>query len=94
MRHIARISAFLLVASLAACGGKGLSKDQCSKLVDHGIEISVGSNVSPEMLEAAKKMAGDQLKDAMDKCQKEGTQAEYDCAMKAKSMDEFEKCGD
>jgi small lipoprotein (TIGR04454 family) len=94
MRQTAKISAVLLALSLAACGGKGLSKDQCNKVVDKMIQLQVGSAATPEMIETAKKMAGDALKEPMDKCMKEGTQAEFDCAMKATSEAEMEKCDD
>jgi hypothetical protein len=96
MRHIAGISIVLFSLALSACGGKGLTKEQCEKVVDKGIELGVkqaGGNVSPEMIEAAKKMAADQIKDGMEKCQKEGTQGEYDCVMKAESIADAEKCG-
>jgi small lipoprotein (TIGR04454 family) len=94
MRHIARISIALFFTTVAACGGKGLSKDQCDKLVDKAIQIQAGGNVSPDMLETIKKAAGDQLKDLTDKCTKELTQSQYDCAMKASTMTDLMKCDD
>ena len=94
MRITTWVSSVLLAASLAACGGK-LSKDQCQKIVDHAVDLAVkqmGSAASPDMTKTVKDAMGSQMADMLDKCQKDGKQAEYDCAMKANTMDEMMKC--
>ena len=94
MRKLVTITLALFTLSLAACGGKGLSKDQCDKLVDKMIALQVGSGATPEAIEAGKKMAADEIKEFNDKCSKEVTQSQFDCAMKATTVDEFGKCDD
>ncbi len=96
MRITTWISAAVLSASLAACGGK-LSKDQCQKIVDHAVDLAVkqmGGNAPADAAKQVKDAIQAQMTDMLDKCQKEGKQAEYDCAMKASTMDEMMKCDD
>jgi hypothetical protein len=96
MRKIAALSAAVLSLSLVACKGKSITKDQCQQLVDHGIEIMVKQqglkDVSPDIIKQAKEAAAPQLKDALDKCVEQGTEADFNCGMKAQTMDEFMAC--
>jgi len=97
MRKTSWIASVLVTISLAACGGGKLSKDQCQQLVDHGIELMIkkqGADIPPDILKQAKEAAKAQLDEALDKCVKEGTKGEFDCGMKASSMEDFMKCGD
>jgi len=94
MRNFVTITLALFTLSLAACGGKGLPKDQCDKLVDKMITLQLGAGATPDAIEAGKKMAADEIKDFSEKCSKEVTQSQFDCAMKATTVDEFGKCDD
>jgi hypothetical protein len=96
MRKTATLSAIVLALSLAACKGKSITKDQCQSLVDHGIELTMKqqgmTDVAPEIMKQAKEAAAPQLKEALDKCVDQGTEADFNCGMKATSMAEFMAC--
>jgi len=89
------IIASLLTLSLTACGKK-LDKDQCQKLVDHAVDLAIkqqgGDSIPADVLKQAKAAAASQLGPMLEQCQKELTQGQYDCAMKATSMADIEKC--
>ena len=96
MRITTWLSSALLAASLAACGGK-LGKDQCQKLVDHAVDITVkqlGGSADADATKQMKTAFQSQMTDMLDKCQKDGTQSDYDCVMKASTVDQVTKCGD
>jgi hypothetical protein len=93
MRRIARISAFLLGAWLTACGGKGLSKDQCDKLADKMVQLST---LKPDLFDSFERF--EQERERFRSDLEEGcagmTQAFFDCVMKATNEDEVLACPD
>jgi|SRR5215510_6048158 len=97
MRKSAWISAVLLTLSLSACKGGKISKDQCEKLIDHSVDVimkQMGGGLSDDIKKDAAKQAREKMAAQMDKCTDEVTTAQYDCAMKADSLDAIMKCGD
>ena len=95
MRKISLLAAALLALGLSACGSKSLSKDECSKLIDHMTDVAVkgqAGDLSPDLQKAAKEAAKAQMGSMVDECVKEGTRGEFDCAMAANTVEEMEKC--
>ena len=95
MRKTTLLAAALLALGLTACSGKSLSKDECTKLIDHMTDVAVkgqAGDLSADMQKAAKDMAKAQMGSMIDECVKEGTRSDYDCAMAANTVDEMEKC--
>jgi hypothetical protein len=87
--------AISVLLGLAACKGSSLSKDECSKLIDHMTDVAVkgqAGDLSADMQKAAKDMAKAQMGSMVDDCVKDGTRGEYDCAMAANTVEEMEKC--
>ena len=81
-----------LFLGLTACKGSSLSKDECTKLVNHMTDVAA-AGLSADMQQTAKDMAKSQMQPMIDECVKDGTRSDYDCAMAAKTMDDIEKCG-
>jgi predicted GNAT family acetyltransferase len=88
-----KLLAFSMFLALGACKGGSLSKDECTKLIDHMTDVAVkGQGLSGDMAKTATDMAKAQMGSMVDECVKEGTRSDYDCAMAANTVDEMEKC--
>ena len=84
-----------------ACGPKA-NDDQCNKFHDHMLELGVeagmkeaGDNLTDEQKKAIKEMAKKELdkdKDQFMKDCKASSAAEVECATKAKSIEDIDKC--
>lgn len=87
------IAAGLLVTLAAsACGGKP-SEDDCKKLADNYVNQMSRGQEGPAAditRQVAEGMRPDLIKDCMER----GTRAEVDCAIKATTMEELQKCAD
>lgn len=87
------IAAGLLVTLAAgACGGRP-SEDDCKKLADNYVDQMSRGQEGPAAditRQVAEGMRPDLLKDCMER----GTKAEVDCAIKATTMEELQKCAD
>ncbi len=93
MRKTTLLAASLLALGLTACKGGSLSKDECTKMMDHMTDVAVsGQGLSGDLAKTAKDMAKAQMGSMIDECVKEGTRSDYDCAMAANTVDEMEKC--
>lgn len=93
MRNIAAliISGFVVSFAVAACGGKP-TEDDCKQFVDNFVaQMSAGQQGEAGDItrQVAEGMRPDLLKD----CNEHGNKAEVDCAIKATSMEEIQKCG-
>lgn len=75
--------------------GKNISNAECSKLLDHFFDLTLAADARamgapPEAVKQAKEMARGQNGDP---CQgKVFTASQYQCGMKAKAKEAFEKC--
>ncbi len=89
----ARIIAASFVASLAvgACGGKP-SEEECKKFVDHFADLMTRGQEG-QAAELTKQVAEGMKAELVQKCLEIGTKAEIECAVKATTMEELEKCG-
>ena len=82
---------FTVSLAVGACGGKP-SEDDCKKFADHFATLMTKGQEGPAAeitKQVADGMKGELIKECVDK----GTKAEIDCALKAASMEDFEKCG-
>ena len=91
--------ALFLVVPLAGCGDKP-SKDDCSKLLDHMVELAVSEagtdQLTPEMeadLEEQKKGLHEHLKSRfMKQCTDKTPGSFVKCGLKARTPEELAKC--
>lgn len=97
-RRLFRLSfaACLSVALLAGCG-KRLDADECNQLLDHYTELLVRQKrrgVTDEEVERTKAAARLRAAGSSDfaQCSNEVSRSQWECAMKAPSVDEVERC--
>lgn len=92
MRKYATLIATSFVASLAmgACSNKP-SEDTCNKFADHFTDLMIKADEGPAA-EITKQVAEGMKPDLVKNCIEKGTKTEIDCALKATTMDELEKC--
>jgi small lipoprotein (TIGR04454 family) len=90
--HVMFIAAsFAASLAVGACGGKP-SEDDCKKFADHFSTLMTKGQEGPAA-EITKQVAEGMKSDLFKECVEKGTKAEIDCALKATSMEELEKCG-
>jgi len=86
------IASGLVLSLAAACGGKP-SEDDCKKFADNFVkQMSAGQQGEAGDItrQVAEGMRPDLLKD----CNESGKKDEVDCAIKATTMDEIQKCAE
>ena len=82
---------FIVSLAAGACSGKP-SADDCNKLADNYVKQMTAGQEGPAAditRQVAEGMRPDLLKD----CNERGNKAEVDCAIKATTMEELQKCG-
>ncbi len=86
------VSGFVVSLAAGACGGKP-TEDDCKKFADNFVhQMSAGQQGEAGDItrQVAEGMRPDLLKD----CNERGKKSEIDCAIKATTMEEIQKCGD
>ena len=91
-----RLSAALSALALAACQ-KPLSADECSALLDRYTELLAGTEGRSPSAEEILRLQRDARARAAEspefsRCTDEVSRSEWECAMKAPTVDEIEKC--
>jgi len=90
--HVMFIAAsFAASLAVGACGGKP-SEDDCTKFADHFSTLMTKGQEGPAA-EITKQVADGMKGDLFKECVDKGTKADIDCALKAASMEDLEKCG-
>jgi len=99
----ARLSAALAIAAAcAACKGK-VTPAECTEMLDRYVDMSIAADPGLAQLPPAQADAVREMKRALKKaepsyaqvqgqCEGEVTRKEYDCAMKAKTPNDWEAC--
>jgi small lipoprotein (TIGR04454 family) len=82
---------FAASLTIGACGGKP-SEDDCKKFADHFSALMTKGQEGPAA-EITKSVADGMKPELIKECVEKGTKAEIDCALKAQSMEDLEKCG-
>ena len=82
---------FTVSLAVGACSGKP-SEDDCKKFADHFATLMTKGQEGPAA-EITKQVADGMKGDLVKECVEKGTKAEIDCALKAASMEDLEKCG-
>ncbi|MEZ4450688.1 MAG: hypothetical protein R3B09_14495 [Nannocystaceae bacterium] len=84
------VAGFAASLTLGACGGKP-SEDDCKKFADKVVELTVKGQEGAAA-EMAKGMIEAMKPEMIKECQEKGQKSEIDCALKAESLEDLEKC--
>lgn len=102
-RRVARAAAIVVaLGACAACKGK-VTPAECTEMLDRYVDMSIAADPELAKLPPAQSEAVREMKRALKKaepsyaqvqgqCEGEVTRKEYDCAMKAKSPNDWEAC--
>ena len=107
MRPLPRLPCLLsltaLLGTLAACKRGQPSSSECTEMIDRYLDMTIAADPALASLPPSQeKIARDMKKEVKkgeksyrqveEQCQREVSRAEYDCAMKAPSPNEWEAC--
>ncbi len=84
------VAGFAVSLSLGACGGKP-SEEDCIKFADKVVELTLQGQEGPAA-DSVKSMVETMKPEIVKECKVTGTKAELDCAAKATSLADLEKC--
>jgi len=85
-------SGFVAALAVGACGGKP-TEDDCKKFVDNFVQ-QMSAGQQGEAGDITRQVAEGMRPDLLKDCNERGNKAEIDCAIKATTMEEIQKCGD
>ncbi len=101
--HFASLAWIASLAALPGCKHAQPSPAECTEMLDRYLDMTIGAdpslaNLPPSQQKIARDMKkevkkGDKsYRQVEEQCQREVSRAEYDCAMKAPSPNEWEAC--
>lgn len=85
------VSAALLGFTLLACANSRTGEAECKSFASHFIELA---GQASEDAALSQQVAREMEADLLQKCLTEGTPAEIECALKARTLKEFQACAD